>query len=251
LSFGELVLTEEKLRALDAHGWELYHVAEDCSETKNLADERRDKLVEMIAIWYAEAGKYNVLPIDDRSIERFDPAVAGRPDLMRGRTLLTLYPGMVAMQENAFINVKNRSTTITADVEIPTGGAQGVILAQAGRFGGWSLYFKDGKPAYAYNWIGRITYTVAAPKVVSPGKATVTLDFAYDGGGSGKGGLATLAVNGEKVAEGRIEHTNPLMFSADEGADVGLDEGTPVTEAYQSLSSRFTGTIRKVTVEVR
>jgi arylsulfatase len=155
------------------------------------------------------------------------------------------------MLENAFINVKNRSKTITADLEIPAGGARGVVLAQAGRFGGWSLYFEDGKPAYAYNWIGRETYTVAAPQAVPPGKAEVRLDFAYDGGGRGKGGTATLFVNGQPVAEGRVAHTNPIMFSADEAADVGVDEGTPVTEAYAAATSRFTGRIRKVTVEVR
>jgi arylsulfatase len=158
---------------------------------------------------------------------------------------------MLAMMENAFVNVKNRSHTITAEVELPKSPASGVILAQAGRFGGWSLYFQDGRPAYAYNWIGRETYTVAGPEALPPGKATVTVDFAYDGGGLGKGGTATLTVNGRKLAEGRVAHTNPLMFSMDEGADVGVDEGTPVTEAYRSQTSRFTGTIEKVTVEVR
>jgi arylsulfatase len=158
---------------------------------------------------------------------------------------------MTGMLENAFVNVKNRSSSIVAEVEIPSGGAKGVILAQAGRFGGWSLYFKEGKPAYAYNWIGRETYTVAAPQVVPAGKAEVKLDFAYDGGGPGKGGNATLLVNGQKVAEGRIAHTNPLIFSADEAADVGVDEGTPVTEAYESSTSRFTGKILKVTVDVK
>ena len=126
-----------------------------------------------------------------------------------------------------------------------------MILAQAGRFGGWSLYLKDGRPAYAYNWIGRETYTVAAPQPVPPGKAEVKLDFAYDGGGRGKGGNAALYVNGTKVAEGRIANTNPIMFSADEAADVGVDEGTPVTVAYTSAGSRFTGRIRKVTVELK
>jgi hypothetical protein len=155
------------------------------------------------------------------------------------------------MLENAFINVKNRSSSITAELEIPAAGASGVILAQAGRFGGWSLYFKDGKPAYAYNWIGRETYTVAASQPLAPGEAQVRLDFAYDGGGRGKGATATLSVNGQKVAEGRIANTNPIMFSADEAADVGVDEGTPVTEAYTAAGSRFNGKIKKVTVDVK
>jgi arylsulfatase len=237
--------------ALDQDTWQLYDRASDWSLANDLAAKHPRKLAELQALFLKEAVKYDVLPIDDRSIERLDPSVAGRPDLMGGRTSLTLYDGMTGMLENAFINVKNRSKSITAELEIPAGGASGVVLAQAGRFGGWSLYFKDGKPAYAYNWIGRETYTVAASRPLPPGKALVRLDFAYDGGGRGKGGTATLSVDGQKVAEGRVANTNPIMFSADEAADVGIDEGTPVTEAYTAAGSRFTGTIRKVTVEVR
>jgi arylsulfatase len=237
--------------SLDQDKWQLYDRSRDFSLADDLAAEHPRKLAELQALFLEEAVKYDVLPIDDRSIERLDPAQAGRPDLMAGRTRLTLYDGMTGMLENAFINVKNRAKSITAEIEIPAGGANGVVLAQAGRFGGWSLYFKDGKPAYAYNWIGRETYTVAAERKVPPGKAQVRLDFAYDGGGRGKGGIATLLVDGQKVAEGRIANTNPIMFSADEAADVGVDEGTPVTEAYTAAASRFTGTIRKVTVEVK
>ena len=137
---------------------------------------------------------------------------------------------MNGMLENTFINVKNQSKTITAELEIPKGGANGVILAQGGRFGGWSLYMKDGKPVYTYNYLGLSRYTVSAPSAIPAGPATVELDFAYDGGGIGKGGTATLSVNGKTVAEGRIEKTQPLIFSADETADVGLDNQTPVAE---------------------
>ena len=137
------------------------------------------------------------------------------------------------MSENVFINVKNRSHTITAEVEIPKGGANGVILAQAGRFGGWSLYLKDGKPTYTYNLLGLQRYTVAAKQALPAGKATIRFEFAYDGGGIGKGGAGTIFVNGKNVATGRIERTQCCVFSADEGADVGADEGTPVTEAYK------------------
>ena len=205
----------------------------------------------MQALFMKEAIKYSVLPIDDRSIERFNPAIAGRPDLMGGCTSLTVYEGMTGMMENAFINVKNRSHTITAEVEIPAGGANGVVLVQAGRFAGWSLYFKDGKPAYVYNWIGREHYTVAASEPVGPGKATIRLDVAYDGGGLGKGATATLSVNGQKAAEGRIARTVPLAFSGDEGADVGVDEATNVTDAYKEGDNRFTGKIYKVTIAVK
>jgi arylsulfatase len=236
--------------SLEEDEWELYDRTTDFSLAHDLAGKHPEKLAELKALFLQEAVKYSVLPIDDRSVERLDPAVAGRPDLMAGRTSLTLYDGMTGMLENAFVSVKNRSNSIVAELEIPKGGARGVVLAQAGRFGGWSLYFQDGRPAYAYNWIGRETYTVAAERPVPAGKAEVRLDFAYDGGGPGRGGTATLSVDGQKVAEGRIAHTNPIMFSLDEAADVGVDEGTPVTEAYTAAGSRFTGTIRKVTVEV-
>ena len=146
------------------------------------------------------------------------------------RTSLTLYEGMEGMLENTFMNIKNRSSKITAELDIPAGGANGAILAQGGRFGGWSLFMKDGKPAYTYNFLGLSRYTVAAPQALAAGPATVTLDFAYDGGGVGKGGKATLYVNGKPVAEGRVEKTQPNIFSADETADVGIDNQTPVAE---------------------
>lgn len=138
------------------------------------------------------------------------------------------------MLGNTFMNVKNRSSTITAALDIPAGGANGALLSQGGRFGGWSLYMKDGKPAYTYDFLGLARYTIASPQALSPGPATVTLDFAYDGGGVGKGGKATLSVNGTSVAEGRVEKTQPNIFSADETADVGIDNQTPVAEASAS-----------------
>jgi arylsulfatase len=170
---------------------------------------------------------------------------------MGDRTSLTLHAGMTGMSENAFINVKNRSLTITADVEIPAGGANGVILAQGGRFGGWSLYMKGGKPIYAYNFLGLQRFTVAASQAVPAGKATIRFEFAYDGGGLAKGGLGTIYVNDKKVAEGRIDRTQPMLFSLDDAADVGMDEGTPVTEDYTPFNSAFTGKILKVVVDVK
>ena len=166
---------------------------------------------------------------------------------------LTLYDGMNGMLENTFINVKNRSKTITAEVVIPEGGANGVILAQGGRFGGWSLYMKDGKPIYTYNFLGLSRYTVTSPSPVPAGSATIVLDFVYDGGGYGKGGQATLSVNGETVAEGRIEKTQPLIFSTDETADVGLDNQTPVAEGIGigRDETRFSGKIHQITVAVK
>ena len=238
-------------RGLAEDVWELYNVDEDFSEANDLAASNPAKLKEMQALFMKEAERYRVLPIDDRVIERFDPAMAGRPDLMAGRKSLTVYEGMTGMTENAFINVKNQSVTITADVEIPAGGANGVILCQGGRFGGWSLYVKDGKPAYTYNFVGLQEYTVNASERLAPGKATIKLDFAYDGNGRGKGGTATLSVNGKKVGSGRVERTNANIFSADDAADVGVDEGTNVSAAYPQHENKFTGRIEKVLVEVK
>jgi arylsulfatase len=157
---------------------------------------------------------------------------------------------MTGMSENAFINVKNRSVTITADVVIPARGASGVVLAQGGRFGGWSLYLKGGRPTYTYNFLGLQRTTVTAAQPVPAGKATVKMEFAYAGGGVGQGGLVTLSINGKKAGQGRVERTQPGIFSVDDAADVGMDEGTPVIEDYQPRDSKFTGTIKKVVVEV-
>jgi arylsulfatase len=215
-----------------------------------LAAKNPDKLKELQDLFLKEAVKYSVLPLDDRTLERLNAALVGRPDLMAGRMSLTVHQGMTGMSENAFINVKNRSHTITADVEIPNSGANGVILAQAGRFGGWSFYLKDGKPTYTYNWLGLHQYTVAAEQALSAGKATIRFEFAYDGDGVGKGGMGTLFVDGKSVATGRIDRTQCCAFSADEGADVGADEGTPVTDAY-TVPFKFTGKIAKVTIELK
>ncbi|OLE64891.1 MAG: arylsulfatase [Acidobacteria bacterium 13_1_20CM_2_68_14] len=235
---------------LENDKWELYDTRTDFSLANDLAAKNPEKLKELQALFLNEAIKYSVLPLDDRTLERLNAGLVGRPDLMAGRTSLTVYQGMIGMSENVFINVKNRSHTITAEVEIPKQGANGVLLAQAGRFGGWSLYVKDGKPMYTYNWLGLQRYTVAATQALPPGKATIRFEFAYDGDGIGKGGKGTLFVNGKQTAAGRIERTQCCAYSADEGADVGADEGTPVTEAYK-VPFKFTGEIAKVTIELK
>jgi arylsulfatase len=157
---------------------------------------------------------------------------------------------MIGMSENVFINTKNQSHSITAEAQVPTSGASGVLIAQAGRFGGWSLYVKDGRPAYVYNYLGLERFTIAGPDAVPAGKATIRYEFAYDGGGMGKGGTGTLLVNGKKVAEGRIERTQCCAFSADEGVDVGTDNETNVTDDYKDGDNKFTGTIAKITIQV-
>ena len=232
--------------------WDLYDVRNDFSLSANVAAAQPAKLKQMQALFMKEAEKYHVLPIDDRTIERTNPALAGRPDVLGDRTSLTLYEGMQGMLENTFLNIKNRSSKITAEIEVPAEGANGAILSQGGRFGGWSLYMKDGKPAYVYNFLGLARYTIAAPQGLSPGPATVVLDFSYDGGGAGKGGKATLYVNGKAVADGRVEKTQPNIFSADETADVGIDNQTPVAEGIGiGPETRFTGKINKITLEVQ
>jgi arylsulfatase len=231
--------------------WELYDTRTDFSLANDLAAQNPAKLKELQELFMKEAVKYNVLPIDDRTVERLDAKLVGRPDLMGDRMSLTLHAGMTGMSENAFINVKNRSVTITADLEIPKGGASGVILCQGGRFGGWSFHLRGGRPSYSYNFLGMQRTTITATKPVPAGKATVKMDFAYDGGGRAKGGLVTLYVDGNKVGQGRVERTQPGIFSVDDAADVGMDEGTPVIEDYQPRDSKFTGTIKKVVVEVK
>ena len=241
------------MRPLDTDVWELYNVNEDFSLTNNLAEEYPEKLEEMESLFMWQAEIYHVLPIDDRTIERTNPAFAGRPDLLAGRKSLTLYPGMEGMMENTFINIKNSSFSITADLNIPAKGAKGVILTQGGRFGGWSLYLRDNKPEFTYNFLGLQRFVVASSKKLPAGQVKVKFDFAYDGDGVGKGGTGTIYVNGTAVAEARIDKTQPYIFSADETADVGLDNQTPVALGigYGPEETVFTGQIKQVVIELK
>jgi arylsulfatase len=236
---------------LDQDKWELYRVSNDFSQSNDLAASNPRKLKEMKKLFLKEAIKYNVLPLDDCVFKRFNAAIAGRPDLMGDRKSLTLFEGMTGITENTFLNVKNTSHTITAEVEIPSEGGEGVILCQGGRFASWSLYMKDGKVSYVHNWMDKDYYTITAPKALPAGKATIRYEFTYDGGKPGSGGKGTISVNGKKVAEGRIEKTVPFLFSADETVDVGTDNATSVTKEYKEGDNEFTGKIRKVTVELK
>jgi arylsulfatase len=232
--------------------WELYNTHDDFSLSDNLAAKYPEKLAGLQTAFMQEAEKYHVLPIDDRVFERLQASQVGRPGLMEGRTSLTLAEGMTGMSENVFLDTKNKSKTITAEVEVPKDGGNGVIIVQGGRFGGWALYVKDGVPGYDYNFLGLQLSSVVANNKLKPGKNTIRFEFAYDGGGLGKGGEGTLFVNGKQVAQGRIGHTQCCIFSADETADVGIDLGTPVVEAIGAEhASQFTGKISKVTVEIQ
>lgn len=231
--------------------WELYHVKEDFSMSTDLAKQHPEILAKLQEVFISEAVKYKVLPLDDRRLELFNPKIAGRPDLMFGRTSLTLYEGMTGLLENDFINVKNESFEIIADVETGEKPANGVIVAQGGRFGGWSLYVKDGRPVFMYNYLGIDRYAVTATAKLPKGKTTVKMNFAYDGGKPGAGGTATLYIDGKSVGSGRIKQTQFAVISLDETAGVGLDSETPVSEDYTRASSEFTGMIDKVTINLK
>ncbi|MEM9799644.1 MAG: arylsulfatase [Planctomycetota bacterium] len=231
--------------------WELFDTTKDFSLSRDLAAEQPAKLTELKEVFENEAIRNNVYPLDDRVYERFNPAIAGRPDVMGDRTSLTLSEGMTGMAENAFINVKNSSKTISATLDL-AGNDRGIILCQGGKFGGWAFYMNDGKPAYAYNWYGLETYTVEASQAVPKGTARVEMRFKYDGNGLGKGGDVEILVDGNVVATGRVEKTQPALFSADDTADVGVDEATQVADRVFSDmdDSEFTGVVESVTISI-
>jgi arylsulfatase A-like enzyme len=228
--------------------WELY-AASDWSQAHNLAAERPERLAELQALWLEEARKYNVLPLDDRRIERFDPDLAGRPTLIRGNSQL-LFGGMGRLTEASLLNVKNKSHAVTAEIVAPAAGAEGVIIAQGGAFAGWSLYAKAGKPVYCYNLLGLQRFKIAGAAPIPPGKHQVRMEFTYDGGGLGKGGAVALYVDGVQQGEGRVDATVPLIFSADETADIGRDTASPVSDDYDAETSHFTGAVNWVQIDL-
>jgi arylsulfatase A-like enzyme len=231
--------------------WELYHVSEDFSQAHDLASQNPAKLKELQDLFMKEAARNHVLPIDDRRSERFDASIAGRPDLIGDRTSLTVYPGMLGITENAFINVKNRSYTVTAPVVLRDANTNGVIIAQAGAFGGWTLYMKDGKIHHEYNYFGVERTNIGSSQALSAGKHVIKYEFVADAAKPGTGGRCALFVDDRKVAEGKIPKTQPFAFSADEGVDVGLDGETAVSNDYRPEASKFTGKILKVTIDVK
>ncbi len=237
------------LPSLEEDVWELYDTNTDWTQARDLAAEQPEKLAELQQLFLEEARKYNVLPLDDRRVERLDAETAGRPTLIKGGSQL-LFSGMGRLSESSLVNIKNKSHAVTAEIVVREGGASGVLVAQGGAFGGWSLYLHDGRPTYCYSFFGVQRFKVAADGPVPEGKHQVRMEFAYDGGGLAKGGAVTLYVDGQSVAEGRVEHTQPLIFSADETADVGHETGTTVSDDYDVESSRFTGTIDWVQIDL-
>lgn len=230
----------------DLDAWQLCNRMEDYSCSTDVSAKYPEKLKEMQAAFMTEAVKHNVLPLDDRAQERFNATLAGRPEYMGGRTSLTLYPGMIGMKENAFIDVKNRSSSITAYVD---GGDSGVIVAQGGAHSGWSLYVKDGRPAFAYNFLGDVT-TIISSERLPAGPVTVNYAFAYEGEGKlGAGGTGTISINGKHVGSGKIERTIPFIYGV-ETADVGLDLYSPVTTEYATGNNSYTGKIKDVVIKI-
>jgi len=238
-----------EMPAFDDDVWELYDTTEDWSQAHDLASEMPEKLEELKRLFLIEAVKYNVLPLDDRRIERFNSDIAGRPVLVKGNSQL-LFAGAGRLTENALINIKNKSYSVTAEIVVPDGGASGVLIAQGGAFGGWALYLHEGRPKYCYNLLGLQQFYAEADGSVPAGPHQVRMEFAYDGGGPAKGGTATLYVDGDQVGEGRVEHTQPMLFSADETADFGHEEGTTVSADYTAANSRFTGELNWVQIDV-
>jgi arylsulfatase len=237
-----------ELPAFDDDVWELYEPG-DWTQAHDRAAEMPEKLAELQELWLDEARKHNVLPLDDRRIERFNAALVGRPELVTAKSQL-LFGGMGRLTEGSVVNVKNKSHAVTAEVVVPDQGAEGVVVAQGGAFAGWSLYLKGGRPKYAYNFLGLQHFTIEADTAVPSGTHQVRMEFAYDGGGPAKGGAVTLYLDGEKVGEGRVEATVPLLFSGDETLDVGRDGASPVIDDYDAESSLFTGTVNWVQIDL-
>ncbi|MGZ5043534.1 MAG: arylsulfatase [Methylobacter sp.] len=232
----------------DKDQWELYDLTHDFSEADDLAAKHPDRLKKLQDEFWVQAKNYQVLPLDDRLAERTDPSL--RPSLIEGRTQFTYYPGSIRIPESSAAPVKNTSYVITTHIEVPQSGANGVLVAEGGVVGGFTLYIKDGKPAYEYNYVTQSRYKVAASEPLPVGPNVIRMEFRYDGGGLGKGGTATLLVNDKKVAEGRIEKTAWGRLSPDETFDIGQDTGSPVSTDY-AAPNPFTGTLKKVEIDVK
>ena len=236
-------------RAFDDDVWELYDTNTDWSQAHDLAAEQPKKLAELQRLFIIEAGKYSALPLDDRTFERFNPDLAGRPQLIKGNSQV-LFGGMGRLSEGSIVSIKNKSYAITADVDVPQAGAEGVIVAQGGNSNGWSLYAQAGKLKYCYNFFGIDVTIIEATQPIGSGKHQVRMEFKYDGGGLAKGGGVTLYVDGKAVGNGRIERTVPVVFSADETCDVGKETGSPVSPDYGPENNAFTGEVNWVQIDL-
>ena len=243
------VMVGGNLLPFDEDVWEVYDGSSDYSQARDLSSEQAERLAELQRLWLIEAVKYQVLPLDDRTSERLEPSMAGRPTLIQGSSQL-FFPGMGRLSENSVVSIKNKSFSVTADVDVPSAGATGVIIAQGGRFGGWAVYAKDGALTFVYNVLGIQSFTTTADEPVPAGHHQVRMEFAYDGGGLAKGGDVTLYHDGTAVGTGRVGATQPMVFSADETTDIGYESGSMVTPDYTAHTSRFTGKINWVQIDL-
>ncbi|MDD1748880.1 MAG: hypothetical protein LUO89_03295, partial [Methanothrix sp.] len=243
------ILMGQKTVALDDDLWELYDTTKDWSQANDLSKKMPEKLHELQRLWLIEAARYKVLPIDDRVTEKLNPDLAGRPVLIKGKTQL-LFSGMGRLSENAVLSIKNKSHSVTAEIVVPAKGAEGVIIAQGANIGGWSLYAKSGKLKYCYNVAGVSHYFAESVSPIPAGEHQVRMEFAYAGGGLGKGGKVTLYVDGKKVGEGNVAMTQANIFSADDGCDVGEDTGAPVSPDYGPVGNAFNGTVKGVLLSI-
>ena len=243
------LLVGETVPPFDDDVWELYDCNKDWSQANDLSKQMPDKLHELQRLWLIEATRYNVLPLDDRIAERMNPDLAGRPILIKGQRQL-LFGGMGRLSENSVVSIKNKSHSVTAEITVPTTGAEGVIIAQGGNIGGWALYANGGKLKYCYNLLGINYFYVEAADPLSAGDHQVRMEFAYAGGGLGKGGEITLYVDGKAVGAGKVAATAPMVFSADDGCDVGVDTGSPVSQDYGPRGNEFTGEVKGVEIAI-
>ena len=244
-----MVLVGQKTPAFDDDVWELYDTEKDWSQANDLSKQMPEKLHELQRLFLIEATKYNVLPLDDRLALRMNADTAGRPVLIKGKTQI-LFHGMGRLGENCVVNIKNKSHAVTAEVVVPKSGAEGVIVAQGGNIGGWSLYAKGGKLKYCYNLGGVQYFYTEATTPLPAGKHQVRMEFDYAGGGLGKGGTVTLYTDGKKVGEGKVPMTQAMVFSADDGCDVGIDGGSPVSPDYGSRGNEFNGDVKGVEIAI-
>ncbi len=242
-------LLMEKASPFDNDLWELYDGNKDWTQAHDLSKEMPDMLQKLQRLWLIEATKFNVLPMDDRTGERLNPDLAGRPTLIRGNSQL-FFGHMGRLSENSVVSIKNKSFSVTAEVDMPAKSAEGVIIAQGGRFGGWSLYAKGGKAKFVYNVLGIHEFPIEAKGPIPAGKHQVRMEFAYDGGGLGKGGNVTLYYDGKEVGKGRVAATQAMVFSADETTDIGYESGTPVSPDYTTQDSKFNGKINWVQIDL-
>jgi arylsulfatase len=239
----------DKKPALDDDVWELYDTAKDWAQAKDLSKEMPAKLRELQRLWIIEATRYKVLPVDDRMFEKINPDTAGRPVLIKGKTQL-LFGGMGHLSENCVLNLKNKSHSVTAEIVVPQGGAEGVIIAQGADIGGWSLYAKGGKIRYCYNWGGFKHFIIEGATKLPPGEHQVRMEFAYAGGGLGKGGKVTLYLDGKKDGGGDVGATLAMIFSTDDGCDVGKDGGSAVSPDYKPGDNAFNGKVKGVQLSI-